>query len=80
MSNITADGVELTLWIGDRVQHIRHKHLKGYISGIEYNKPGVPSAIPYRIEWDSEDEARNLLGMFYFWATPEIVEKEEILR
>lgn len=67
----------IPLAIGTRVRARRHPELTGRISGYEWNKPGVLSAIPYRIDWDSSDRAYDILGWFYYWATPRAIEVVE---
>jgi hypothetical protein len=79
VSSIPVAGEEpiVPLPVGIRVRDPRHPELEGRIEGYEWNQPGVLSAIPYRIAWDSSDRACDIRGWFYYWATPDGIEKIE---
>ena len=66
---IDASGASVLLDVGQRIRSKQHPELTGRIGWYEWNKPGVLSAIPYRVEWDDEDMARQVIGGFWWWAT-----------
>ena len=68
----TIDGQEC-LPIGSRVRHKR-TGLLGTIQHYEMHESGSASAVPYNVRWDDEDEAKRLLGTFWFWACDKSVE------
>ena len=59
----TIDGHEIKLRCGDRICSIKHPDLMGHIDAIEMHQSGVPSAIPYRLRWDDEQRATQVLGI-----------------
>ncbi len=60
---------------GTRICHIKHG-LTGRIKFWEKHESGRPSPIPYNIEWDNDDAAHSLMGMYYFWGTPATIVAE----
>lgn len=59
--------------VGAKIRHAAHEHLTGVVDGHEWKVRGILSAIPYRIRWDNEGEARRLLGIFFFWGTEQSI-------
>jgi hypothetical protein len=54
---------------GQRVRSRRHPELTGRIKCLEWNAPGILSAVPYNVAWDDPDRAYDLRGMFFIYAT-----------
>ena len=76
MKGLTSDGIEFeVIPIGARVRHKEHKELKGRIYSHEFCK-GKYSALPYSVEWDNYELARNLLGMLPCWPRLESIEMD----
>lgn len=61
------------LFPGTRVRHVDYPKLTGTIRKWEMHESGKPSPIPYNIDWDDDRLAREMLGMFYFYSSPERV-------
>jgi hypothetical protein len=59
--------------VGARVRHKR-TGLMGRIKAHEWNRPGWPSAIPYNVEWDDNDEAYDRLGMMFIYADDDTIQ------
>lgn len=59
---------------GQRVRSRRHPELIGRVKCLEWNTPGVLSAIPYNVSWDDPDLAYDVLGMFALYASDEGIE------
>lgn len=54
---------------GQRVRSRLHPELTGRIECLEWNAPGVLSAIPYNVSWDNPGHAYDALGWFALWQT-----------
>lgn len=76
---LCADGIERDLFsTGTRVRHKEHRHLVGRVRNIEFCRPGVPSAIPYCIEWDDYQAAKECLGILgSIYSLHETIEAEQ---
>ena len=74
MKGLTADGIEFeVLPVGRKVRHKKHTELIGTIRSYEYCE-GKYSALPYTVEWDNSDLARNLIGIIPMWPRLESIE------
>jgi len=71
---VHSDGSSALLQPGTRVRHRRHPELTGHVSRIERQRDGNPSSIPYRMSWDDDGRACDLLGWFYIYATDHGIE------
>ena len=70
-----ADGVERDLFpVGTKVRHTTHTQLTGEVVAHEMTQPGVPSAAPYRVYWDTE-EATRVLGWMWLYPAHESLER-----
>jgi len=54
---------------GTRIRSVQHPDLLGHIKHYEWHSPGNISPIPYFIEWDDYQEARQALGWFAHFGT-----------
>ena len=59
-----ADGRDVELLErGTRIRSVEHPGITGRIRCIEMCRPGVPSALPYNVEWDNHRAARDVMGI-----------------
>jgi hypothetical protein len=59
---------------GTPVRSVRHPELTGRIKCWEWHSPGHISPIPYNVEWDDNERAYDVLGMFWIYQDTESVE------
>lgn len=59
--------------VGARVRNVSFPDMLGTVRGYEWNKPGVLSAIPYRVDWD-DPRAWDRLGLGAIYAGEESIE------
>jgi len=75
MRGMTSDNIEFeVLPVGCRVHHKHHPELTGTIRTHEHCE-GKYSALPYTVEWDNFDLARDLLGILPLWPRLESLEQ-----
>ncbi len=71
-----ADGTEIDR-VFQRGTRVRHKSsgLTGRIRQLEWNKPGVLSAIPYAVDWDNDLMARERHGILRMYQLHDSLEE-----
>ena len=62
---------------GQRVRSRRHPELTGRVKCLEWNAPGVLSAVPYNVSWDDPNRACDVLGWFFIYASDAGIEALE---
>lgn len=58
-----------------RVRHKKHPVLVGRIQNLEYSEPGKLSPLPYKVYWDDDAKAAQLLGNFWLYPPHEFLEE-----
>lgn len=71
----TVDGEAIDIFpLNTPIRHKEHPNLTGRIIRYEFHESGAISPLPYRVEWDDDALAREVLGVFRIYASNENIE------